>query len=233
MELDLATRTAQTLQTVPPAIQSLWDDSEAAQWAASVPDPALGLRVYTSRLLGRDPSLVVHGGGNTSVKSRVQDLLGNSVEVLHVKGSGSDLAALDAKGLTPVDLVAVRALLDLPRLTDEDMGRELRRFRLDPDAPTPSVETLLHADLPFRFVDHTHADAALALLQSPDGAQWAMDLFGESYLIVPYVKPGFDLARVVRELWREAAASSRRPVGLILLNHGVFTFDDDGRASYE
>ena len=213
--------------------RSHWQDEEAQEWARSVADPVLGLRVYTSRLLGRNPSLVLHGGGNTSAKSVAQDLLGNRVEVLHVKGSGSDLATVDTSGFTPLDLVTVRGLLELDRLTDEDMVRELRRFRLDPDAPTPSVETLLHAYLPFRFIDHTHAGAVLALIQTPDGERRAREVYGDDYLIVPYVKPGFDLARTVKLLWDEATAAGRSPLGLILLNHGAFTFADDARTSYE
>jgi rhamnose utilization protein RhaD (predicted bifunctional aldolase and dehydrogenase)/NAD(P)-dependent dehydrogenase (short-subunit alcohol dehydrogenase family) len=219
-------------QTLHPA-RSLWRDEEAGEWARSVADPLLGLRVYTSRLLGRNPSLVLHGGGNTSVKSAAQDLLGNRIEVLHVKGSGSDLAKVDTSGFTPLDLSPLRGLMELERLTDEDMVRELRRFRLDPDAPTPSVETLLHAYLPFRFIDHTHADAVLALIQTPGGERRAREVWGDDYLIVPYVKPGFDLARAVKLLWDEAAAAGRSPIGLILLNHGAFTFADDARASYE
>lgn len=213
--------------------RSLWDDAEAERWSRSVPDPALGLRVYTSRLLGQNPSLVLHGGGNTSVKSERLDLLGNRLPMIYVKGSGSDLGSIAAAGFTPLELAPLRALLDLEALSDEDMVRELRRFRLDPDAPTPSVETLLHAYLPARFIDHTHADAVLALIQTPDGPRRAEEVFGDGYLYVPYVKPGYDLARLCRRMWDEALAAGRAPVGLILLNHGVFTFADDARTAYE
>lgn len=213
--------------------RSLWDDAEAGRWSEGGSDPALGLRVYTSRLLGANPSLVLHGGGNTSVKSAVTDLLGRRLEMIYVKGSGSDLGEIEAGGFTPLELAPLRALLDLETLSDEDMVRELRRFRLDPDAPTPSVETLLHAYLPARFIDHTHADAVLALIQNPEGPRRAEELWGGEYLIVPYVKPGFDLARLCRVMWDEAAAAGRQPIGLILLNHGVFTFGDDARTAYE
>jgi rhamnose utilization protein RhaD (predicted bifunctional aldolase and dehydrogenase)/NAD(P)-dependent dehydrogenase (short-subunit alcohol dehydrogenase family) len=216
-----------------PRIESRWNAREARRWAERTADPLLGLRVYTSRLLGADPSLVLHGGGNTSVKSAARDVLGEEVEVVWVKASGWDLATIEAPGFAPLELGRARRLLDAPALSDLEMMRELRRCRLDPQAPDPSVEALLHAFLPHRFVDHTHADAVLALIQTPDGARRARDLFGGDFLIVPYVKPGFDLAVACRRRWLAAVRDGFEARGMILLNHGVFTFDDDPRASYE
>ncbi len=212
---------------------SLWRPAEARRFADSHPDRNLGLRVYGSRLLGSDPGLVLHGGGNTSVKSTWVDALGERQPVLWVKGSGADLAQVDARGFAPVDLEGARRLLALRSMGDGAMLAELRRLRFDPDAPTPSVETLLHAFLPFRFVDHTHADAALAVLLARDGARRAEELWGEDHLLIPYVQPGFDLARSVADRWAAAERSGHRPIGLILLHHGVFTFADDARESYE
>ncbi len=126
-------------------------------------------RVQSSRALGSDPSFVLHGGGNTSAKGVVQDMHGRDVEVIWVKGSGWDLATIEAAGLPALDLEALRALRELDDMTDEDMVREVRRCMLDPTGPTPSIETLLHAFLPQRFIDHSHADAILAVSNRVDG----------------------------------------------------------------
>src|SRR6476619_4661772 len=117
----------------------------------------LALRVYTSRLLGRDPRLVLHGGGNTSVKTSVADLLGETASVICIKGSGADMADIEPAGLPAVRLDRLRKLRARKQLSDEDMVRVQRENLLEPAAPNPSVETLLHAFLPHRFVDHTHA----------------------------------------------------------------------------
>ena len=224
--------------TRPPAlplarVRSRWSDAESESWARSTPDPDLGERIYTSRLLGAEPSLVLCGGGNTSVKSTLPDLFGKRRPVLWVKGSGADLAHVTAADFAPVDLAAARRLLELPALSDSAMLRELRLARLDPDAPTPSCEALLHAFLPARFIDHTHADSALAVLDSRYGKRLAEEIWGADHLIVPYVKPGFDLARMVRSLWLAAGDAAARWSGMVLLNHGIFTFGATARESYE
>ncbi|MEO8198163.1 MAG: SDR family oxidoreductase [Thermoanaerobaculia bacterium] len=214
-------------------VLSRWSDTEAEVWARSNSDPALGERVYTSRLLGAEPSLVLYGGGNTSVKSTLADLHGENRAVLWIKGSGADLGEVTAADFAPVDLASACRLLELPALSDSALLRGLRLLRLDPDAPTPSCEALLHAFLPARFIDHTHADSALAVLDSRRGARLAEEIWGADHLIVPYVKPGFDLARRVHDLWLAAGDAARRWSGIVLLNHGIFTFGATARESYE
>src|SRR3979411_882227 len=161
-------------------MRSGWADSEAQaaidRYAAQGVGRDLAVRVYTTRLLGRDPKLVLHGGGNTSVKTRMPDLLGEDVAVLCVKGSGSDMAAIEPAGLPAVRLDRLLKLRTRAALTDEDMVRVQRENLIDPMAPNPSVETLLHAFLPHKFVDHTHATAVLSLIDQPDGASRASDV---------------------------------------------------------
>ncbi|WP_416905129.1 bifunctional aldolase/short-chain dehydrogenase [Micromonospora echinospora] len=192
-------------------------------------DPVAQL-VYASRLLGADTGLVLHGGGNTSVKTTVTDLTGEPVEVLHVKGSGSDLATMGASGFTALRLARLRALLRLERLADTAMMNELRCARLDATAPDPSVESLLHALLPHPAVLHSHADALLTLTNQPEGRRLVEEVYGDSVVVVPYVMPGFDLARVCAELF--PAQAHPGTVGMVLLNHGLFTFGADAEEAY-
>ncbi|MCG8458135.1 MAG: bifunctional aldolase/short-chain dehydrogenase [Holophagales bacterium] len=208
-------------------MRSLWNDDEARPFLGD----SLATRVYTSRLLGRDPALVMHGGGNTSVKIRTEDFFGDPTEVLYVKGSGWDLATIEAEGFAPVRLDVLERLATFEQLSDSDMVREQRSAMLDPSAPSPSVEAILHGILPFRFVDHSHADAVVALTNTADGEARMRELYGESVLIVPYVMPGFVLARTIYEMTRDVDWSDID--GMVLLQHGVFTFHDDGRRSYE
>lgn len=208
-------------------MQSLWNDSTAATYAA---DP-LALRVYSSRLLGGDPALVLHGGGNTSVKATAPDIFGDQIDLLYVKGSGWDLGTIEKPGFAPVRLDVARRLADFATLSDGDMVKTLRSALLDPGAPTPSVETILHAIIPFKFVDHTHADAVVTIMDTPDGAMRIRDLYGPNMFIVPYVMPGFILARTVYEMTQ--GVEWQKLDGILLLNHGVFTFADDAKTSYE
>lgn len=208
-------------------MQSLWNESEAAAFA----DDPLALRVYTSRLLGGDPSLVLHGGGNTSVKMTVPNFFGELEDVLYVKGSGWDLGTIAAAGFAPVRMKALLQLAELSTLSDSDMVKQQRAALLDPGAPTPSVEAILHAIIPFKFVDHTHADAVVTIMNSVDGEQRIREIYGPKVLIVPYVMPGFILARTVYEMTRDIDWASLE--GILLMNHGVFTFADDARSSYE
>jgi rhamnulose-1-phosphate aldolase/alcohol dehydrogenase len=215
-------------------MQSRWSDEEAREYVERLGPrwgEDLALRVYTSRLIGRDPDLVMHGGGNTSLKGRFTTLTGESVEALFVKGSGWDLDSIDPPGLPAVDLAHLRKLRALADLSDEEMVNQLRTHLFDAAAPNPSVETLLHAFLPHRFVDHTHADVALVLTNQPRAEAEAMarDAFGPRWAIVPYVKPGFALAKLAAETFERAPGTE----GLVLLNHGLFTFADDARLAYE
>jgi rhamnose utilization protein RhaD (predicted bifunctional aldolase and dehydrogenase)/NAD(P)-dependent dehydrogenase (short-subunit alcohol dehydrogenase family) len=208
-------------------MQSLWNDQEAVPF---LNDP-LALRVYTSRLLGREPSLVLHGGGNTSVKTEAINLFGEREPIICVKGSGWDLATIEAAGFAPVRLGPLEQMAQLPTLTDGDMVRAQRTAMTDPGAPTPSVEAILHAILPFAYVDHTHADAVVAISNTPGGEATIREIYGPRVLVVPYVMPGFVLARTVYEMTRDI--NWQEIDGMILLNHGVFTFADDARVCYE
>ncbi len=208
-------------------MESLWNPDEAAACGA---DP-LALRVYGSRLLGAVPELVLHGGGNTSVKAVVPDRWGDPVEALLVKGSGFDLATIVAEGFTPLRRTELLRMLELEELEDEEMVLRLRLASLDPAAPAPSVEALLHAWIPARYVDHTHADAVVTLTNAPGGRERIRELYGRRVLWVPWTLPGFALARRIRELTRNLDWESVE--GLVLEHHGVFTWHDDPRESYE
>ncbi|MEC7584687.1 MAG: bifunctional aldolase/short-chain dehydrogenase [Planctomycetota bacterium] len=212
-------------------MQSSWSDAEARRYEEAYPDlPAdLALRVYTSRLIGVEADLVLHGGGNTSVKTRLPDATGQELEVLCVKGSGADLSEVEPWGLPAVELQPLLRLRELDELTDHQMVAELRRRLLDPQAPNPSVEALLHAFLPHKFVDHTHADAILAVTNQPDGEQLCQQLFGDEVAILPWIMPGFPLAKAVAE----AVEQEPNCIGVVLLHHGLFTFGDDAKTSYE
>jgi rhamnose utilization protein RhaD (predicted bifunctional aldolase and dehydrogenase)/NAD(P)-dependent dehydrogenase (short-subunit alcohol dehydrogenase family) len=191
--------------------------------------PDIGLRVYTTRLLGREPKLVLHGGGNTSVKTTLRDLIGEEVEALCVKGSGADMATIDPAGLPAVRLERLRKLRGRQSLSDEDMVRIQRENLLDPAAPNPSVETLLHAFLPHKFVDHTHATAVLSLIDQPDGMPLCEQTYDGCMGLVPYVMPGFALAKLAAEVYDAAPEVE----GLILHKHGIFTFGDSAHEAYE
>ncbi len=193
----------------------------------------LALRTYTARLLGGAPSLVLHGGGNTSVKSRAVTVFGDTVDVLCVKGSGWDLATIEPAGHPACRMDLLLALARLPQLSDEAMVNGLRLALLDASAPTPSIETLLHAVLPAKFVDHTHADAILALVDQPDAEQLCRECFPRGLVWVPYVMPGFALARACKEAWDRTAARGETPAVMVLERHGIFTFGDTAKASYE
>ncbi len=215
-------------------MQSRWSDREAQEFVERLGPrwgEDLALRVYTSRLIGRDPDLVMHGGGNTSLKGSVTTLVGERVEALFVKGSGWDLDSIEPPGLPAVDLAHLRKLRSLAELSDEEMVNQLRTHLFDAAAPNPSVETLLHAFLPHRYIDHTHADVALVITNQPraDAEAMVREAFGPRWPIVPYVKPGFALAKLAAETFERAEDAE----GLVLLNHGLFTFADDARDAYE
>jgi len=207
---------------------SQWSDDDAAAYCKRYGDEDLALRVYTSRLLGRDSSLVLHGGGNTSVKTTATDELGREIEVLCVKGSGWDMAEIEPVGLPAVCLAPLRELRVLDELADEAMVNAVRRNLMDVTSPTPSVETLLHAFLPHKFIDHTHADAVLVLANQPDAADLCQSLYGDRMGIVPYIMPGFQLAKKAVEVYE----SNPDVEGLILINHGIFTFGPSAEVAY-
>jgi rhamnose utilization protein RhaD (predicted bifunctional aldolase and dehydrogenase)/NAD(P)-dependent dehydrogenase (short-subunit alcohol dehydrogenase family) len=193
----------------------------------------LALRTYTARLLGADDALVLHGGGNTSVKATAKTIFGETVPVLHIKGSGSDLATILPAGHPAVRMAALEQLLTLGEMTDEQMVNGLRLALLDASAPTPSVETLLHAALPARFIDHTHADAILAVADQDEGEAICHEIFGDRLLWVPYVMPGFGLAKACKTAWDAAMAEGRSPTVMVLERHGIFTFGATAKESYE
>ncbi len=208
-------------------IKSLWNEKEAQ----IVNHDPVAQRVYSSRLLGQEPALVMHGGGNTSVKTQSTDILGETHEVLYVKGSGWDLATIEAEGFAPVRLKPLLKMAQFNELSDADMVHLQRAAMLNPNAPNPSVEAILHAIIPFQFVDHTHADAVLAVSHSPQGDDIINDLYGDRVLVIPYVMPGFSLARAIYQHTRDIDWSQYE--GMILLHHGVFSWGDDARTSYE
>ncbi|MFZ4594111.1 MAG: bifunctional aldolase/short-chain dehydrogenase [Verrucomicrobiaceae bacterium] len=210
-------------------MQSLWNDQEAASFGT---DP-LGQRVYTSRLLGRNTELVLHGGGNTSVKSTEKDFFGDDVELCHVKGSGWDLATIEREGFSPVRMSALLKMAELPTMSDSDMVLQQRAAMTNPNAPAASIEAILHAIIPFMFVDHSHANAISALTCSKDGEARVKEVFGQRVIIVPYVMPGFILAKTVYELINGRDLRAEGIDGLVLLKHGLFTFADDAKTSYE
>ena len=189
--------------------------------------PTLIERVRTSRELGSSPDYVLHGGGNTSAKGTVKNLLGEDVEVMWVKGSGWDLGSIEAPGLPALDLQQLRKLREVESMTDEEMVREVRRCMLDPKGPSPSVETLLHAFLPHTFIDHSHADAILALSNRENGVELCQKIFGSRVAYLHYVMPGFPLSKAVADL----VDANPDVDGVLLHHHGLFTFADSADES--
>lgn len=213
-------------------MQSRWSDSAAAEAVRRYRNQGynedIALRTYTTRLLGSDPELVLHGGGNTSVKTTIADADGSEVQVLCVKGSGWDMGTIEPAGLPAVRLEPLKELAEFAALTDEKMVALQRRLLIDPGAPNPSIEAILHAIVPYKHVDHTHANAIVSLTNQPDGEDICRALFPD-FVIVPYVMPGFILSKVCLAAL-EAHPGAR---GMILLKHGIFTYSDDPRTAYE
>lgn len=207
-------------------MKSLWCDTTAKQY----PTP-LAQRVYTSRLLGSEPSLVLHGGGNTSVKDTVNNFFGEPEELLYVKGSGWDLATIEAPGFAPVKMDTLMKMAALEDLSDFDMVKYQRAAMTDPSAPNPSVEAILHALIPFKFVDHTHTDSIVTITNTPNGEAHIRELYGDKVFIIPYVMPGFALAQLVYQMTKDLDWSKLE--GMVLMNHGLFTFSEDAKQAYE
>ena len=208
-------------------MKTQWDDSSFIACGNDL----LKQRVYSSQILGRNGDLVLHAGGNTSVKITERDFFGQQKEVLYVKGSGWNLATIEPAGFAPVCLNTLIRLADCEALDDTQMVRLQRAAMTNPDAPNPSVEAILHAIIPYTFVDHTHADAVVALSNTPDGPQRLGEHFGPRVLFVPYVMPGFKLAKGCRNMTRDLDWSQLDAI--ILLHHGVFTFNNDPKVAYD
>ena len=210
-----------------------WSNSEAQKYIKKYKklghSKDMALRVYTTRLLGRNSELVLHGGGNTSVKTSIKDIDGKNYDILCVKGSGWDMAEIEPPGLPAVKLNPLLALKNKKYLSDEDMVAYQKRNLIDIKSPNPSVETFLHAFLPFKFVDHTHSDAIMDITNRSNGKELCKKIFGPKVSIVPYVMPGFGLAQKINEVYKKNPNINC----LILLNHGIFTFDDDAKKSYD
>ncbi|MGV8885621.1 MAG: bifunctional aldolase/short-chain dehydrogenase [Microbacteriaceae bacterium] len=207
-------------------MQNRWNDTDAAALTNVLEECA-----YGSRLLGSEPSLVLHGGGNTSVKGSMPDPAGGEFDVLWVKGSGWDLATIEPAGFAPLRLDRLREILKAPSLSDPEMVNELRCALRAASAPNPSVESLLHAYLPFTAVQHSHADVIVTLTNQPNGHDAVREVFGDDVLILPYAMPGFDLAQLVVKTWEENYREGM--VGMVLLNHGLFTFGATTKEAYE
>ena len=207
-------------------MKNLWDDQQAARYQGD-----LAQRVYTSRLLGRNPSLVLHGGGNTSVKIQETNIVGEREDILYVKGSGWDLATIEEAGFAPVRMPHLLKLAKLSSLPDPQMVNELKTQMTRASAPSPSVETILHAILPYKYVDHTHADVVVTITNTADGFDRIQSIYGNKLVIIPYVMPGFDLARVCAEKF--AAEAGEQTIGMVLMNHGIFSFGATAKEAYD
>ena len=207
-------------------MKNLWSNNDASQFKDD-----LALRVYTSHLLGQDSSLVLHGGGNTSVKITETNIVGEQEEILYVKGSGWDLVSIEKAGFSPVRMAHMIKLGELESLSDPQMVNELKTQLTNASAPAPSVETILHAILPFKYVDHTHADAVVTISNTSDGEDRIREIYGDRVVIVPYVMPGFDLSKDVGRLFSEQVTDKTE--GMVLLNHGIFSFGATAKEAYD
>ena len=214
-------------------MKNLWNNSESLKYIdyykKNNVSQDLALRIYTTHLLGGEKKLVLHGGGNTSVKTNFKNIFGRDQKVIYVKGSGWDMSNLTHKGMPGLNIDPLLTSLSLKKLNDENMVNFLRSNLIDSNSPNPSVETLLHAYLPHKFVDHTHSNAFLSLVNLKNSKEICKKLFGNKLGIVPYVMPGFDLAKLCHKIYN----LNPNIEGLILLNHGIFTFGDTAKKSYD
>ena len=207
-------------------MKSLWDNKKAKEFKTD-----LDIRVYTSQLLGRNSSLVLHGGGNTSVKTTITNIFGEKEDILYVKGSGWDLETIQTAGFAPVKMDMLLKMAKLKNLSDTDMVKYQRMAMIEPLAPNPSVEAILHAIIPFKYVDHTHSDAIVTITNTKNPQAKIKEIYGKNMLIIPYIMPGFVLAKLVYDMTR--GINWNKLDGMVLLNHGLFTFDNDAKKSYE
>ena len=211
-------------------MENRYSDKDAQAYIDAYPDvaPELALRVYTSRIIGAESSLVLHGGGNTSAKGKITNIVGEEIEVLYIKGSGWDLGDIEPQGLPALDLNYLCKLRKLESLSDEEMVNQFRTHLLDASAPNPSIETLVHAFLPHKFIDHTHADAIVTLTNLNNAESHLKNALGDNIVILPFIMPGFPLAKAMAELYEANPEADC----IILMNHGIFTFADDAETAY-
>lgn len=213
-------------------MKSRWSDSDAKTFLSRYAPgwgEELALRLYTARLLGADQTLVLHGGGNTSVKATHRNILGDAIPALFIKASGRDLERIEPEGHPAVDLEYLCRLRALPEMSEAEMVREIRTHLFDDRSPTPSIETLVHAFLAPKFIDHTHADAILALTNQVNGEKRIREALGEDVIVLPYAKPGFELAQASARAY-EAAPQKR---GMVWMHHGIVTWGETARDAYE
>jgi len=208
-------------------MHSLWNDRKAQNYR----DDQLQLRAYSSRLLGENDQLILHGGGNTSIKVSESDIYGEQRDVLYIKGSGHDLKTIEVDGFTPVDLQYVKKLATLDSLSDSEMITQMKLSMLNPNSALPSVETILHALIPFKFVDHTHSDAVVTITNTEGSVEKLNEIYGDDVLVLDYTMPGFILSKYVYE--KTLDLDWQKTKAIILLHHGIFTFHDDAKTSYQ
>ena len=204
-------------------VKNLWNQEEASKLEKGIEE-----LVYRSNLIGSDRSVCNWGGGNTSMKTMEKDFRGRDIEVMWVKGSGSDLATMKEKNFTALHLEDVRPLIEREDMSDEEMVEYLSHCMIDSKHPRASIETLLHAFLPFKHVDHTHPDAIISICCADNGKQIAEEVFGNRFVWVPYIRPGFKLSKMIADGVRNNPNAE-----LVLMEkHGLVVWGDSAEESY-
>jgi len=207
-------------------MKSLWDDQEAAQYVGD-----LAQCVYTSRLLGREKSLILQGGGGTSVKIREKNVFGEEEDILYMNGIGRDLENIEADGFSPVRLEHLIRLAKLDSLSDTQLANEIKNNMTNPSALALPLEAILHAVLPYKYVDHTQADAVLAITNTPSGLERIREIYDNAVVIIPYARSGFPLAKLCAETFSSEAEGNT--IGIVLMQHGIVSFGETAKISYE
>src|SRR4030042_4038059 len=208
-------------------MKSLWNDGECS---AFVKD-SLKLIVYSTRLLGRAPELVLHGGGNSSVKTKINNIFGDVEDIIYIKGSGYDMETVEEEGFAPARLAILKRMAGLDQLSDADLVDLVRASMINQKAPNPSLEAILHAVIPFKYIFHTHSDAVVTLTNNRRCRELIKEIYGSVVVLTPYYKPGFMLSKAVYDLTKEV--DFFKIEGLIIENHGVFTWSDNCKIAYE
>lgn len=204
-------------------VQSLWNAAQASEQTNGLDE-----LVYRSNLIGADRRVCNIFGGNTSTKTTVQDFRGRDVEVMYVKGSGSDLASMKAGNFTGLRMDDIRPLFERAEMSDEEMVAYLGNCMIDAKHPRASIETLLHAFLPFKHVDHTHPDAIISLCCADNGRELAYEIFGDRFVWVPYVRPGFTLSKMIAE----GVLANPNAELVLMEKHGLVTWGETSEACY-